>query len=141
MDSLLWFYTFISSFFISTINEISVSAGLVAFVILLFKKNKTNLGQTLIIVFSASAIPTGIALLFCSLKPSIISNLQGINIHIAAAGIALLYLSKMGLSIKTDNNSALDDKSGYKATGNTEINKNSEETTSESVIDEKVDQS
>ena len=79
------------------VDEISVGLGVFAFVVFIvrgkLRKREMRLEYLLLQVFAASTIPTGIALLFCAFEPALIAQLGGLNIHIAAAGLALLYLS------------------------------------------------
>ena len=43
--------------------------------------------------FVASAIPTGLILLACAFDPSLLQRMSGLNVHIAIAGLVLLYVS------------------------------------------------
>jgi hypothetical protein len=75
----------------------SVSLVVVTFVlgvvISLFRKSNATLEDHLIKAMAAGAIPTAIVLIYGALDPSIIAQLSGLNVAIAAAGLALLYIS------------------------------------------------
>ncbi len=79
------------------INIISVGLGTIVFIlvpILNWHFNRpTALDALLLQVLAAIAIPTGIALIICGLKPNLISELKGLNVYIALAGMTLIYLS------------------------------------------------
>jgi len=75
----------------------SVSLVVVTFilgvVISLLRKTGSNLEDHLIKAMAAGAIPTALALIYGAFNPSIIAQLSGLNVAIAAAGLALLYIS------------------------------------------------
>jgi hypothetical protein len=79
------------------INAFSVGAAIVAFAGILIwnhaRKRHSRLDAVLTRVLAASAIPTGITLLVCAFNPSLIAQLQGLNVHIAVAGMALLFIA------------------------------------------------
>lgn len=62
------------------------------------KKQSINLEILLPKAIAASSIPTGLLLLVCAFNPGLLQNLAGLNIYIAASGLALLYLSYEVLS-------------------------------------------
>ncbi len=78
-------------------NAVSVGAGVVVFVVLVarnaIQKRDARLENILAKVLVASSFPTGVALFLCAFNPSLIAQLIGLNIHIALAGMALLYIS------------------------------------------------
>lgn len=86
------------------INTISVGLGILIFGTVIIKnlvtKQQNKLEDILVKVFAGSAIPTGILLLFCAFKPALISHLKNLNIHIAVAGLALIYISCSSLFSK-----------------------------------------
>lgn len=95
------------------INEISVGLGILVFGLFLlvnwWKGRANRLDVLLTRVFAASAIPTGIVLLLCAFEPTLIIRLGGLNIHIAVAGMALLYVSfKSLLTNDTDDDTQSD---------------------------------
>lgn len=79
------------------LNEISVLFALCTFFYISVKnyhnKVKATLEEVLAKGISASAIPTGLALLICAFDPSLLQGMSGFNIHIATAGFALIYIS------------------------------------------------
>lgn len=58
-----------------------------------YKKQPIALDDVFLGVSAASAIPTGLVLLYCAFNPAVIPTLRGLNVHIAAAGLALLFIS------------------------------------------------
>lgn len=61
---------------------------------LLKKKREIKLESLLLGAFSGSTIPTGFVLIWGAFDIEVILKLQdGLNVHIAAAGLALLYIS------------------------------------------------
>jgi hypothetical protein len=79
----------------------SVSLALIAFVgglIVDLKQNRSgSLENYLARAGAGGAIPTALVLICCAFKPSLISELSGLNVPIAAAGLSLLYVSIKGL--------------------------------------------
>jgi hypothetical protein len=59
--------------------------------------NRVNLEELVVRALSISAIPTAVVLLVCAFKPDLLSQLSGFNIHIAVAGLVLLYISVKAL--------------------------------------------
>ena len=76
---------------------ISVSFALVAFLfaVVMDLKNKTSSGleSHLAKAGAAGAIPTALLLIYGAFDPSVIAHLTGLNVPLAAAGMALLYIS------------------------------------------------
>jgi hypothetical protein len=77
-----------------------VAHSSVAFAILgglyLLARNKIKgqpigLDEIFIGAAAGSAIPTGLILLYAAFVPNVIPTLRGLNVHIAAAGLALLF--------------------------------------------------
>jgi hypothetical protein len=64
-------------------------------------KNKTSSGLEVHLARAGAggAIPTAVILIGCAFKPSMISQLSGLNVPIAAAGLALFYISLKGLGL------------------------------------------
>ena len=62
-------------------------------------KNKTStaLEVHLARAGAGGAIPTALVLILCAFRPEILSQLTGLNVPIAAAGLALLYISVKAL--------------------------------------------
>jgi hypothetical protein len=83
--------------FFDHVNEISVSFLLIISVfhiIRSFLKDETmTLDKLLTPAMAAATIPTGIALIICAFSPSNVSKLESINVHLAIAGIALIFLA------------------------------------------------
>lgn len=79
------------------INHATVIFGIIGFVYTAIKlyKNKYEIKLEILLVgsFTGSTIPTGCILIWSAFNPSIIQELEGVNIHIAAAGLALLYIA------------------------------------------------
>ncbi|CAN2041514.1 hypothetical protein GMMP15_500010 [Candidatus Magnetomoraceae bacterium gMMP-15] len=57
------------------------------------QKKKVNLEELFSISICATSIPTGVALVYCAFDSNMLSKLTGVNIHIALAGLALLYIA------------------------------------------------
>ena len=89
------------------VNPLSVGIGIAVFILAIITnsiRQKPNKLETILMrVFAGSAIPTGIVLLFCAFKPAIIAQLEGLNVHISVAGLALLYLSFKSLFASHDS--------------------------------------
>lgn len=82
------------SLYVTNATILTVIVTFVVTIIVNFIGKKENrLDDLLVRGLSGSAIPTGIVLLFCAFKPSLIESLQGLNVHIAAAGMVLLFVS------------------------------------------------
>ena len=64
-----------------------------------YKKVSHSLEDIFVGASAASAIPTGLVLLYGAFRPQIIPTLRGLNVQIAAAGLALLYVSLRKLLI------------------------------------------
>lgn len=62
------------------------------------KKQPINLEILLPKAIAASSIPPGLLLLVCAFNPGLLQEITGLNIYIAAGGLALLYLSYKVLS-------------------------------------------
>lgn len=90
------------------INEAAVAFAIATFLIVSVKSYRSNKKQHFKLEYllakgiSASAIPTGLALLVCAFKPDLLQNMSGFNIHIATAGCALLYISIKGIIDEND---------------------------------------
>lgn len=87
----------------TAISHATVLFGILGFIytaIRLYRnKYEIKLETLLVGAFTGSTIPTGIILIWSAFNPSIIQQLEGINIHIAAAGLALLYIAYRWLFI------------------------------------------
>lgn len=83
--------------FFNHINEISVSFLLLISVFhvgrSVLKKEPMSLDKLLTPAMAAATIPTGMALIICAFSPSNVSKLESINVHLAIAGIALIFLA------------------------------------------------
>lgn len=79
------------------ITKSSVCLAVLAFVggiaIDLIRKKGATLEHHLARVGAAGAIPTAVVLIYGAFEPSIITQLSGLNVPIAAAGLVLLYTS------------------------------------------------
>ncbi|MCM0080833.1 hypothetical protein L4X63_04435 [Geomonas sp. Red32] len=79
------------------INEAAVTCAIIAFtvtaIVRIHAGAKLRLEDLLIRGMAASAIPTGFALLLSAFDPSLLQKMSGFNIHIATAGLALIYIS------------------------------------------------
>ena len=72
---------------------LAILAFCVVFILKKSKKQEIHLDDLFMRTFCASAIPTGILLLACAFYPELLTKLTGLNVHIAVAGLALLYVS------------------------------------------------
>lgn len=83
--------------FFNYINEVSVSFLLLVSVFhavrSMFNKEPMSLDKLLTPAMAAATIPTGMALIICAFSPSNVSKLESINVHLAIAGIALIFLT------------------------------------------------
>ena len=79
------------------VTKASVSLAILAFIagILLDYRRKVGaaLETHLARLSAAGAVPTALVLVYAAFEPSIIAHLAGLNVPIAAAGLALLYIS------------------------------------------------
>lgn len=73
-----------------TLAVLSFIAGIVFDYV---KKRSAGLEVHLARVGAAGALPTGIILVYGAFEPSVITQLSGLNVPIAAAGLALIYIS------------------------------------------------
>ena len=84
-------------FLLKYLTNITLFTAIFAFIIVscidITKKNEIVLELLLLKVLAASTIPTGIALLCCAFKPALLQKLVGFELHIAVAGMALLFIS------------------------------------------------
>lgn len=91
--------------FIQHIPQVSVSLGIITFLTVLgfnyFAGTKSRLEYLLVRVLAASCVPTAIALICCAFDPQLILEMTGVNIHIACAGLALLYMAVKGMLAQT----------------------------------------
>jgi hypothetical protein len=75
----------------------SVSLAVLTFVVGvgvdLYRGKGSGLEDHLIKAVAAGTIPTAVVLIYGAFNPSIIAQLSGLNVAIAAAGLALLYIS------------------------------------------------
>src|SRR5947207_3021413 len=76
-------------------SRASVFAALVAAVVLVARARagRLRLEDLLSRSLAAGALPTGLVLIYCGFDPTLMGSLTGLNLHIAAAGLSLLYLS------------------------------------------------
>jgi hypothetical protein len=92
-------------FFIDNLSKISVSFAMITAICLIFygllTRNMKKIGLEDIInqAFTASSIPTGLVLIQTAFVPTNLQKLDDVNIHIATAGIALLYISIKSLLV------------------------------------------
>lgn len=86
-----------TNLFFDHINEISVALLLLTsglHIILSLVNNKAiTLDKLLTPAMAAATIPTGMALIICAFSPSNVTKLESINVHLAIAGIALIFLA------------------------------------------------
>ena len=80
------------------LSEASTALGIFTFFLTAAVKRVRNqpihLKDLLVKAFAASTIPTGILLLVCAFKPSLLQNLTGFNyFYIAVGGLVMLYLA------------------------------------------------
>ena len=64
----------------------------------LVTRRKPELRKLIERMFTASTIPTSLALIYCAVDPSALTKLQGISIYIAVAGVATLFVAVEGLT-------------------------------------------
>lgn len=83
------------------INHATVIFGILGFLYTWYKLRKklreVKLENLLIGAFTGSTIPTGLVLIWSAFDQSIILKLEGLNMHIAAAGLALLFIAYKSL--------------------------------------------
>ena len=79
----------------------SVAIGIGVFIWTLISQLRSNkklvLENLVVKALAGSLIPTGLVLLGCSFDPSLILKLTGLNMHIAVAGLVLIYVSVKGV--------------------------------------------
>jgi len=87
----------VSTIFLKNLNNLTVATALVFTIVALCLKpangQEKNLEFILTRALAGSAIPTGLALLFCAFEPSLLPRLEGANLNVAVAGITLLFIS------------------------------------------------
>ena len=75
----------------------SIIIGILFFLSLLIsnwiKKKKNNYIDLMVVGIAGSSVPTGCGLIYCSFVPQEIINLSDAGIHIAFAGLGLLYIA------------------------------------------------
>lgn len=71
----------------------TVIGFLISLVQVKMNRGEVKLENLMTGAFAASTIPTGLILIICAFDQSLIQKLEGLNIYIAAAGLALLYLA------------------------------------------------
>jgi hypothetical protein len=49
------------------------------------------------VMLSASLIPTGVWLLLCAFDPTLLSEVSGLNLYLAVAGVALIFVAVRGI--------------------------------------------
>jgi uncharacterized membrane protein len=83
--------------FLSSINELSVAflviASLMFTIVRKIKKKKIAFEQMLAPALAAGTLPTGIALIVCAFSPNYANKLESLGMHLAVAGLALLFLA------------------------------------------------
>lgn len=52
-----------------------------------------ELKDVLLRLFALGMLPMGVAFIICAFDPSLLVNLQSINIYIAAAGCSIIYVA------------------------------------------------
>ena len=88
---------------LSLLLEVStVLAGVLSFIILWIANLRAGRHNRLDALISAgvagSSVPTGMVLIYCAFFPSAIAKLSGINVYVAFAGLALIFVA--GKAIK-----------------------------------------
>lgn len=61
------------------------------------RKRPVNLVRVLMVMLSASLIPTGVWLLLCAFDPTLLSEVSGLNLYLAVAGVALIFIAIRGI--------------------------------------------
>jgi hypothetical protein len=78
----------------SWISRASVLTAIVTALITVVRRGRNlKLEDLLSRSFAAGALPTGMVLIYCGFDPSVMTALTGLNLHIPAAGLALIYIS------------------------------------------------
>lgn len=89
------------------INYATVVCAIIGFIYALYDITKTKreikLEDLLVGAFGSSTIPTGVVLILSAFDPSVIQKIQGLNVHFAAAGLALLYIAFKSFSPSSHN--------------------------------------
>jgi hypothetical protein len=80
-----------------SLQQTSVAGGVIGFLIPLVRAWGTgvvpDLGKVISKMLAGSAIPTGAYLLFCGFRPEFVKELHDLGLYLAAAGLALLFVS------------------------------------------------
>jgi hypothetical protein len=81
--------------YFSILDQLVVGFGIVGILIDLVRKrsNPKQLHELLPRMFAYGTIPIGFAFLACAFDPTLLVQLESINIYIAAAGCAVLYVA------------------------------------------------
>ena len=83
----------VASYVVIASVSLAVVTFLVGVIVAFFRKTTEGLEDHLIKAMAAGAIPTALVLVYGAFNPAIIAQLSGLNVAIAAAGLALLYIS------------------------------------------------
>jgi len=79
------------------LQQLSVAFAVVAFIAAVIrgrsKGSPHSLDKLIAKLLAGSAIPTGLFLIVCAFDTSLISKLTDLSLYLAAAGLALLYVS------------------------------------------------
>ena len=87
------------------LNQACVACSIIVFVWALISgrrngRSPLRLDKILAKALAGSALPTGIVLLICAFQPELVKELTDLHIHLAAAGLALLYISFQGAFVE-----------------------------------------
>lgn len=72
---------------------LAIIVFIVSLIVSKLKNQKITLYDLLVRSLAASTLPTGIVLILCAFELELIDRLEGLNVHIAAAGLALIYIA------------------------------------------------
>ena len=88
--------------YLPSLQQISVACALVVFLFVLIRNHRQkkphSLERLLAKLLAGSALPTGTFLILCAFDTSLVSKLTDLNLHLAAAGMALLFVSVKEIS-------------------------------------------
>lgn len=80
-----------------SLQQLSVGCAIICFLVVFirnrYKGRATTLDVLLPKLLAGSAVPTGFFLLICAFEPTLVNKLTDLSLYLAAAGIALLYVS------------------------------------------------
>jgi hypothetical protein len=84
------------------LKQLSVACAILVFIATLLRSrlrgNPHSLDKLISKLLAGSAIPTGVFLIICAFKTDLMAKLTDLSLYLAAAGLALLYVSVKEIS-------------------------------------------